>query len=130
MGKFLVWSSAAAASSGVGWWSYVLAQADPSNRGLWEIIQLGGTGGLVVCLLCAVTALWRDRQAMLDKLEELRASLLKAHLDHNNQLAELNRDHRTDVAAIAEKHKEDVERITERLVAELKSQITNHQQGG
>jgi hypothetical protein len=98
--------------NGTTWWALMLAD----GSGVAELIQLGGTGGLIVSLLGGVTALWRDRSELRtqyqQEIKELREVLVRERTEH-----------RAEVAAIQEQHKRDLSDITERYLEELQRQI-------
>ena len=92
--------------SAVTWWAKMLAQ----QGGVLELVQLGGTGGLIVSLFGAVVALWKDRAAMNRLLKDERAA------------------HREEIARLQSKHRSDVQAATDQLMDELRSQIASLKQ--
>ncbi len=114
MFKTVTYFTLAAMFNGASWWA--IAMATPPASG-FELVQLGGTAGLVGSLLAAVVALWKDRQKMLGdwnkEVEELRG-----------MIAEERRHARAEVKELREAHRADLDAITERYTAELRSQIT------
>lgn len=87
--------------SAMTWWTKMLAQ----HAGVLELVQLGGTGGLIVCLFAAVVALWKDRSVMNEMIKEERIG------------------HRKEVADLQLKHQSDLRAVTTELMSELRSQI-------
>ena len=90
------------------WWAHVLGEMEGvRTSGVpWELIQLGGTGGLIVCLLCGVVALWRDRRSLVEMLSNERDA-------HRDQLRD-----------IQQKHDAQVAEANAKLLGEMREQIT------
>lgn len=106
MAKAIFWFLGCVAFSGASWWSQFIAQVNGGTSGtFWEIVQLGGTGGLVVCLVGAVVALWRDRREMQTIIVDERKA------------------HRLEILAMQTKHTSEVTAATEQLLTELRKQI-------
>jgi len=98
--------------NGGTWWAYTLAD----TSGVSEIIQLGGTGGLVACLLGGIITLWKDRELIRTKFEE--------DLSELRVLLETERsEHRAEVIKMQEQHKVDISEVTQMYLDEMRAQI-------
>lgn len=105
----------AAACNGSTWWAYMFAQTNGATS-LTDLIQLGGTGGLVVALLGAIYALWRDRDTARKQFDAEIAGLRQL-------LVKERSDHREEVIAMRVQHKLDLDQVTNRYLEELRQQI-------
>ena len=103
MKLFMGFTVTGALLSGITQHVHVWAQTDPGA--IWEVVQLGGTGGLIACLLGSVWALWKDREKMLSMIHAEREA------------------HRAEIAGLNKKHSQEVNEVTERLLKEMKEQI-------
>ena len=111
----------AATLNGATWWAYFMAQAQArhATAGVptWtELIQLGGTGGLIVSLLGAVVMLWRERQELKAEFRNERASLLE-------QMGHMRADHAAYIDKLQRQHQEELQAMTDEYTRELKRQI-------
>lgn len=117
----------AAMSGGMAHWAHLIGQTNGNGGGLlWETIQLGGTGGLILALLAAVWFLWKDRAALVDLLTKERAT-------HLGTITAERKDHRAEVAEIRAATREEVTEATERLMKVMTDRINdlrNHQDQG
>lgn len=119
--KFTVAFTAAGAFNAFGWALLIIGEAITSGHGVTgasvlQIIQLGGTGGLIAALVIAVNTLWKDRNAVKTELLEEVARLQKLLVDERTS-------HRDDLQRIRETHRHDLDDITQKYTEELRSQI-------
>lgn len=103
MKLFMGFSLIGAGMAGLAHHAEALAEASPHSA--WELVQSGGTGGLIACLLAAVWALWKDRQFILSMLHDERKA-------HRQEITDLNATHTTEIRD-----------ATDKLLREMKDQI-------
>lgn len=108
MGEFLGSCVVGAICAGAIWFSHVIFPADLGIPA--ELIQLGGTGGLILSLLSAVVTLWRDRKAMQETLA-------------NERMA-----HRAEIEKMEEVSQLRTKELTSSLMDELRAQISHLKQ--
>ena len=114
MAKTFALFSVASVANGMTWWIYVIAQGDP--KGLWEIIQLGGTGGLILSLLGAVWTLWKDRIQQQGIIRDERTALQTLIQNEREQ-------HRKEIMDLRVQQQSEVKAATEMLMKAYKEQI-------
>lgn len=109
----------AAIFSGASWWAFIFGQVATAQHTVdWtEIIQLGGTGGLIVSLLGATVTLWRERADLKKEFKEERTLLLQ-------QAQQQREDHANYIERLQQKHSEELSNLTDKYTAELKAQIS------
>jgi hypothetical protein len=127
MTKILSLFSLAAAFNGTTWWAYfTMAPADDTaaaghaasthSAGITELIQLGGTGGLIAALIAAIFALMKDR----DKVSRNH----KDEMIRLSQILETERtQHTKNVEILYEQHKREIAEMTECHMKTLYEQI-------
>lgn len=118
MKGFAFFAITGAAFAGVGRAGHIFAEAATTSRSVtvWEVAQGGGTGGLIICLIAAVIALWRDRNAVHELLRAERAA-------HQEELRSMQQAHANLMEEKSKSHKNEIEKVTSTLMDELRSQI-------
>lgn len=105
---------AAAICNGASWAGLLLGQAEPAS--IFELVQLGGTGGLVVCLVGAIGALWKER-VQLRREWKTEVQELRGIISGERQM------HREEMNAINTRHAEIIQELSDKYTDELKQQI-------
>jgi hypothetical protein len=115
----------AALFNGAGWWVHIIGEADMTP--LMELIQLGGTGGLILCLFSAIIVLWRERvevraqwRGEVDKLHDL---LVAERTEHRSEVANLRKSHQADLENLGQKYTDELRKQIDVLREEAHSQI-------
>ena len=113
----------AAGCSGASWWAYVVGQTVPktASLGITELIQLGGTGGLIVSLLWAVITLWKERSDLRKDWSKEKEHLV-SHINN------MRTDHHAYIDKLQTRHQEELHELTEKYTQELKTQIATLRQ--
>lgn len=106
----------AAFINGATHWSYAFAQAADMPQSILDIIQLGGTGGLILALLVAVYVMWKEREVFRKELAEERKI-------YRDDIERIRTDNKEALDRIQANHQQEIDRITDRYTRELKEQI-------
>lgn len=106
-------------------WVAVFAQSAPQEA--INLIQLGGTAGLIVALMLAVVTLWRERNTiradMAAELQILRTALQDERNHHREELRELRSTHQRDIDKVTERYLQELKHQISQLKAETEKQI-------
>lgn len=113
--KIIFFFVAAATFNGVTWFATMAAKAGGVPPYL-ELIQLGGTGGLIISLVLAVLALWKERKELKDNWNNDVTKL-------QNVISTERTDHRDEIKDMREQHQKDLQKLTTKYTDELKEQI-------
>lgn len=81
-----------------------------------DLIQLGGTGGLIVSLIWAIRVVWSERVDLRNEIAEERKA-------HREEMTQLRDHHAATMAAIVTKHQREISELSEAYTKELRDQI-------
>lgn len=95
-------------------WAAAVAQSAPQDS--IELIQLGGTAGLVASLMAGVIALWRLCREILKEQKAEREQ-------HRAEQQTEREQHKAEVRSLQEQHKNDIVSVTDRYLKDLHEQI-------
>ena len=104
--------SLAAFFSGATWWAHIVGEAGSGGLALMELIQLGGTGGLILSLLGAVIALWKERTLVKEEwkkeVEILRTAITNERTEHRKEIADMRAAHQENLTELSNKYTEEL----------------------
>jgi hypothetical protein len=87
-----------------------------------KIILDGGPAVLAVLLLCALCVIWRGREKLLDRVEELHGHIADLQEKHTTELAAAHREHYQEAISYA-KTLADVQAKTNQVIGALTAAI-------
>ena len=99
-----------------GWGAVILAETTGEPFGITQIIQGGGSVGLIAALLFALKAIWEDRKSLKKELREERERSRK-------DIESVRDDYRDYIERLQQQHQKDLSKLTDTYTEELKSQI-------
>lgn len=82
----------------------------------FDLVQLGGTGGLIAGTLWALRIVWKERS-------ELKKEISEERVEHREEVKELRDHHSKILAQLTASHREEIQNLSDRYTEELKQQI-------
>lgn len=95
----------------------VLVSTIKQDYGL-DLVQLGGTGGLIVSLIWAIRVVWNERGDLRDEIAQERKA-------HREEMTKLRDHHAAMMAAIITKHRQELSELSDAYTRELRQQIAD-----
>lgn len=125
--KIIIYFGVATVFNGIGWWSLLLGQA-ATPLDVFQLIQLGGTGGLILALLGALYMVWKDRAELKKEwaaeVADLRRVITTERESHRQEIAEMRADHKKDLSELTDKYTDELKKQISSLREETRIRIT------